>query len=547
MVFPNVMHYRLKSRNLWEIADADMSIADASRTRFGFGPGMTQMDQQDSRQSRYLAMLSHDLRSALSGVIGGLTRIDASKLDDTSNDHRESALASAIDVSRLLDGIVDMEAIEKNEFVLDELETDLDELLVRLQRRWSGRASSKGISFSVEKSIPLPRVITIDSNRLFRALGNVVENAIKYTDDGTVSVHVAARSPDGIAFSVRDNGPGFSDAAMDRLFEYHGRPDDSQKIGSGLGLHIAKTLISQMNGDIMVARHDDGGAEVTVIVPAAADGELDDQMDAPATVAVLPTAELPDLSHLTILLAEDNLTNQLVVTQMLAAMKADYVVASNGVEALDLFESREFDMALLDIEMPRMSGLDVIRAIRARRDDRSSIPIVALTAYAMREHRERIAAVGADGLIAKPIMGIEDFGNAILKYCGAPPAPAVAAVREVTLDEGLIDRSIYDPLAQTLGKETMNELLAKVAQDLTGIRDNLNDALATGSGETFRAASHVLISVAGAIGAVTTQRAAENLNKAAHQSDRSKIRLYADGCLTNIDLLLKFTESNGND
>ena len=112
-----------------------------------------------------------------------------------------------------------------------------------------------------------------------------------------------------------------------------------------------------------------------------------------------------------VLLAEDNPTNQMVATQMLRALDAEVTVASDGIEALERFEAGEFDLVVVDIEMPRLSGLDVIRAIRARGDARAGVPIVALTAYAMREHRERIAEAGANGLISKPITSIEALGR----------------------------------------------------------------------------------------------------------------------------------------
>ncbi len=497
---------------------------------------------------RYLAMLSHDLRSAISSVIGGLSGINVDGLDQKSSEHRESALAAAIDVSRLLDGILDMEAIEKNEFALDQITTNLDEFLMSLQRRWALRAASKGLDLSVNKGIPLPEFVTIDANRLARAIGNVIENAIKYTEEGEVRLTVSQDGNQNIVFKIQDQGPGFSESALSRLFEFRGRPKLSVKPGTGLGLHIAKTLVTQMSGDIDVKNLSPRGAELKISVPILHD---DAETEVSASVTVLPTTTLPDLSHLKILMAEDNLTNQLVVSQMLDAMGANFRVASDGVEAVALFETEDFNLALLDIEMPRMSGLDVIRNIRSSGGAKSSIPIIALTAYAMREHRERISAAGANGLIAKPILGIEDFGTEILRYAGhsqrksspvksAPPTETVVDED----DADLIDMEIYNSLSSTLGADTMDELLSKVSEDLTRIKTGISGALETTDKEVFRTSSHILISVAGAIGALSTQRLAEQLNKAAHSGQLSDIRLVATGCLTNIDRLLKFSDRN---
>ena len=505
-------------------------------------------DMQDSQgefRNRYLAMLSHDLRSAISGVIGGLSGIDSSNLDKKSNEHRESALAAAVDVSRLLDGILDMEAIEKNEFALDEVATSLDEFLMSLHRRWALRAAGKGIELSVSKGIPLPEYVTIDANRLARAIGNIIENAIKYSEEGEVSLTAKTNESGAIVFRIRDQGPGFSESALGRLFEFRGRPDVNAKPGSGLGLHIAKTLISQMSGNVHVRNCPTGGAEIKIIVPVDSEAS---QSDLSASVSVLPTTSLPDLSHLKILMAEDNQTNQLVVCQMLEAMGAEFSVASDGVEAVALFENDDFNMALLDIEMPRMSGLDVIRTIRSSSGPKSQMPIVALTAYAMREHRERIAAAGADGLIAKPILGIEDFGVDILRYGKNSTKLATQnddnSAISLSDPDDLIDENIYNALSLTLGKDTMQELLTKVTEDLMRIKSGISTAISTNDVPQIRNSSHILISVAGAIGALTTQRMAEQLNKAAHTEELSNIRLVATGCLTNIERLLKFAQGN---
>lgn len=494
-------------------------------------------------RSRYLAMLSHDLRSAVAGVIGGLSGINSQQLDEDSVKHRESALAAAVDVSRLLDGILDMEAIEKNEFVLEETSTNLDQFLISLQHRWETRAASKNVTFGVRKGVTLPETITTDNNRLARALGNIIDNAIKYTDQGAVNLTVDSGGDNMLAISIQDNGPGFSEDALRQLFEFRGRPEKSHKPGSGLGLYIAKTLITQLGGEVTVRDNPGGvGAEVRITVPIS-DFDTPSVPETGASVTVLPSAALPDLSHLNILMAEDNLTNQMVVCQMLEAMGAKFEVASDGVEALALFEKGSFNLALLDIEMPRLSGLDVIRAIRGGHGPQTDIPIIALTAYAMREHRERITAAGADGLIPKPILGIEDFGSQILQLSAGKPALVSGGKSGDGADDtpaDLIDKDIFGSLSQTLGPDTMKELLSKVTEDLTRIRDGISRAMESGSAEQIRASSHVLISVAGAIGAVSTQRMAEQLNKAAHNGELSNIRLISTGCLTNIDRLLKF-------
>lgn len=492
--------------------------------------------EEGQRRDRYLAMLSHDLKSALSGVIGGLQQIDTAALDAASIANLTGAITSATDAARLIDGVLDMEAIEKQNFELNPEPTEVSEILNEIYRRWSVRANAKGLNLTLHVAADVPEEIVVDRMRLSRVLGNLVENAIKYSDGELVSIHASADDSDRIAFEVQDSGPGFSREAMDRLFDFRGRPPNSTQPGSGLGLHIAHSLISQMNGEIVVWNRSDG-ASVKTILPHNGTYPASDTPADTASVSVLPSTRLPDLSDLNILLAEDNTTNQMVIMQMLEAMGATFTVASDGIEALQRFEEQEFDLALLDIEMPRLSGLDVIRTIRARDDARAQTPIVAFTAYAMREHRERIAAAGADGLIAKPILGIEDLGASVLNYYRRnKPAYRVTEGTKAAVggESDIIDEEIFNSLNQTIGDTRMRELLEKVATDLISVENNLRVGRDKSDVAATRAGSHILISVAGAVGATGVQHLAERLNKAAHDGNAGEIQVYSDRCLVAI-------------
>jgi CheY-like chemotaxis protein len=245
-----------------------------------------------------------------------------------------------------------------------------------------------------------------------------------------------------------------------------------------------------------------------------------------------------------VLLAEDNLTNQMVATQMLRALDAEVTVCSDGIEALERFEAASFDLVVVDIEMPRLSGLDVIRAIRARPDARARVPIVALTAYAMREHRDRIAEAGADGLISKPITSIEALGRGLAAQV-APrgPAPAAAeppAKQPEPAEEPVVDLSVYEALSAAIGAETMAELLDKVIADLTSAAEELSRALPELDAPAIRSASHILISVAGALGAIRLQACARRLNAAAHGPASDQIADELTRCLDEISAAVAF-------
>lgn len=232
------------------------------------------------------------------------------------------------------------------------------------------------------------------------------------------------------------------------------------------------------------------------------------------------------LDGLDVLLAEDNPTNQIVAVQMLEALGATVTLAANGADALARAGERRFDLALIDIEMPQLSGLEVIRRLRAGTGAAAEMPLIALTAYVMREHREAIDSAGADGVIAKPILSIEtlaeDIRTMMDRRAGARAADAPTLAKgapEGVGGEAGIDRGVFEALGQSIGQEEMPAVLANVAADLEALHAAVERGLAARDVATLRRATHSLVSVAGAIGATRLQQMAQCLNSAAHGGD----------------------------
>ena len=249
------------------------------------------------------------------------------------------------------------------------------------------------------------------------------------------------------------------------------------------------------------------------------------------------------LSGLRVLLAEDNPTNQLVATQMLESLGATVTLARDGAEALEILEDQQFDAMLVDIEMPRVSGIDVIRRVRGATGPRAEMPMIALTAYVMREHRAAIEAAGADGIIAKPILSIEQLGDDVRRFISTRSAKA-GDVPEGPDDAAssarpAIDETVYQSLEQAIGPAAMAELLGKVDADIRSARTRLSRALDVGDLGEIRSASHILVSVAGAIGAIHLQEVAKRLNTAAHQGDLAGLREVAPALLAETEWALE--------
>lgn len=493
------------------------------------------MDQTPDKNGaqRQLALLSHDLRSALGSIASGLRLLDTERLAPQDRTQLVRVIRESVILSELMDIALQLDQAPNGETTGSEGSCNFERFLREQSVKWEAQAEEKSILLSLRIKSKLPGKLNASTLRLTRAIGNVVNNAIKYTDYGAVEVSAECDANGGIELLVTDNGPGFSDAALAKAFDYYGRPENSAKPGTGLGLHISKTLLDQIGASISLRNRDGAGAHARIYFPAS----LCSDEDAPEAVRAMPT--LPNLRGIRILLAEDNKTNQMVATQMLQSMNAEVTVASDGYEALLKFEKGNFDLALLDIEMPRMSGLDVLRAIRARTDERANTPLVALTAYAMREHKERIAAAGANGLIPKPLISIESFGQSLMDYLSIDrrPSDAIATpeITELARDGAeLIDMQIYHSLVTTIGQDSMGELLEKVVEDVAGVKTGLLEGAANADSQLIRSNTHILISVAGAIGATSLQLLAERLNAAAHSGNETTIADLCDQCIAGI-------------
>ncbi len=475
-----------------------------------------------------LELFSHDIRSAVADVVSGLRLVDFSQLDPATAAQLQRVSTAGESLARLLDSALTQ--LGQGQVALGGRgaapePVPLLAVMRNLERRWSGHARERSMSLRIDIAADLPTVLHLDAGALDRVLANLLSNAFKYADWGEVLFSVDMRTGDELRFRVRDRGPGFSDAALARLFERGGRPGGQTKPGSGLGLHIAKEVATRLGGQLQVSNARDGGAEVALLLPRQAWAW---HPPAGADLASPDTPpRLPDLSGLTALVAEDNPTNQLLFTQMLDHLGAAWKLAPDGAEALRLLSGGGFDFALVDIDMPELSGTEVIARTRALKGDTRLIPMLAVTAYVLQEHRERIYAAGADGILAKPVGSLAAFGQAIatlmLRTRGTapehidttpPPAPADPEGEPLDYCPERLDR-----LVAISGDDGGREFLTRLHADLCRCRLGLIEAGAARNADEIRAQTHVIISLSGAVGARSLQDLANLANAAAHRAE----------------------------
>ncbi|MGB7322113.1 MAG: ATP-binding protein, partial [Albidovulum sp.] len=264
-------------------------------------PSTTQAPEADTLAPHArLSLLGHDMRSAVSDILGGLRLIDPETMDEPARRQLERVRSSGESLALLLEEGLAMMLGHEALATAHPSNLLMRQFLCDLDMRWSGRAQEKGLELNVALGGSVPEVLSLDRVALERVLSNILSNAIKFTDHGRVSLDITTAPNGALRFSVSDQGPGFSVEALTRLFEYKGRPSGNLQPGQGLGLHITKNMAGRLGGMISVENLPEKGSRVTLDLPADTWRIADAQK----------STKLPDLSDVKVLIADDNQTYQ---------------------------------------------------------------------------------------------------------------------------------------------------------------------------------------------------------------------------------------------
>jgi two-component system, sensor histidine kinase len=374
-------------------------------------------------KSEFLANMSHEIRTPLNGVLGMAQVLAQTELTPRQREMMDVILSSGRTLNALLSGILDLAKIEAGEVELEAAPFDLRTVLTACAATFEGLAHQKGLTFSLDFDEGFHDRVDGDALKIGQIANNLISNAVKFTSEGSVSVRAGTRAENDqllLTLTVEDTGEGFTPEVQASLFERFVQGDGSitrRFGGSGLGLSIAQRFAKLMGGDIACVSTPGEGARFTLTVrlaPAAPEVEV------PARRAA--KAAMPE--RLRVLLAEDHPANQRVVELMLDGV-ADVVVTEDGEAALRAYRDQDFDLVLMDTQMPVMDGLTAIQEIRQRERaaGRVRIPIISLTANAMPHQVEACLAAGADLHLAKPIT-VSALFDAIAQACELAAEPA---------------------------------------------------------------------------------------------------------------------------
>jgi signal transduction histidine kinase/ActR/RegA family two-component response regulator len=384
----------------------DRSRTSLRQARQRAQQGEVAAEAANAAKSTFLATMSHEIRTPLNGVLGMAQAMAGDDLSDRQRDRLSVIHRSGEALLAILNDVLDLSKIEAGKLELERLEFELAEVARGAYSAFTALANKKGLSFALDIGEARGRYLG-DPTRLRQILYNLISNALKFTEQGEIRV-TARRDGETLEISVTDTGVGIPPESLSKLFAKFDQLDSSTTRrfgGTGLGLAICRELAQLMAGEIEVVSDLGLGSTFTLRVPLPWVGE--EKAVCPATE---PLSAQPEIA-LRVLAAEDNAVNQLVLKTLLHQMGVDPTVVENGQQAVAAWEAGDWDVILMDIQMPVMDGLTATAAIRNLEADtgRPRTPIVALTANAMSHQVEQYALAGMDGHVAKPIQAAELF------------------------------------------------------------------------------------------------------------------------------------------
>lgn len=467
----------------------------------GFGRDITERKRyQDAleRASRdkttFISTISHELRTPLNGIVGLSRILLDTELTAEQEKYLKTIHVSAVTLGNIFNDIIDMDKMERRKVQLDNQPVDFTSFLADLENLSALQAQQKGLRFNLEPTLPLPHQVITDGTRLRQILWNLISNAVKFTQQGQVTVRVRYDEGDMLHFEVEDSGIGIPQDELDKIFAMYYQVKDSHggkpATGTGIGLAVSRRLTKNMGGDITVTSEQGKGSTFTLTIhaPSVAE-EVDDAFD---------EDDMP-LPALNVLLVEDIELNVIVARSVLEKLGNSVDVAMTGKAALEMFKPGEYDLVLLDIQLPDMTGLDISRALTKRYPREDLPPLVALTANVLKDKQEYLNA-GMDDVLSKPL-SVPALTAMIKKFWDTQDdEESTVTTEENSKSEALLDIPMLEQYLELVGPKLITDGLAVFERMMPGYVSVLESNLTAQDKKGIVEEGHKIKGAAGSVG-----------------------------------------------
>ncbi|WP_165469610.1 aerobic respiration two-component sensor histidine kinase ArcB [Escherichia coli] len=467
----------------------------------GFGRDITERKRyQDAleRASRdkttFISTISHELRTPLNGIVGLSRILLDTELTAEQEKYLKTIHVSAVTLGNIFNDIIDMDKMERRKVQLDNQPVDFTSFLADLENLSALQAQQKGLRFNLEPTLPLPHQVITDGTRLRQILWNLISNAVKFTQQGQVTVRVRYDEGDMLHFEVEDSGIGIPQDELDKIFAMYYQVKDSHggkpATGTGIGLAVSRRLAKNMGGDITVTSEQGKGSTFTLTIhaPSVAE-EVDDAFD---------EDDMP-LPALNVLLVEDIELNVIVARSVLEKLGNSVDVAMTGKAALEMFKPGEYDLVLLDIQLPDMTGQDISRELTKRYPREDLPPLVALTANVLKDKQEYLNA-GMDDVLSKPL-SVPVLTAMIKKFWDTQDdEESTVTTEENSKSEALLDIPMLEQYLELVGPKLITDGLAVFEKMMPGYVSVLESNLTAQDKKGIVEEGHKIKGAAGSVG-----------------------------------------------
>ncbi|MCF7483262.1 aerobic respiration two-component sensor histidine kinase ArcB [Vibrio sp. J1-1] len=483
----------------------------------GFGRDITErkrheesLEKASRDKTTFISTISHELRTPLNGIVGLSRMLLDTQLTEEQRKYMQTINVSAITLGNIFNDIIDMDKFDRRKLELLPESLNFEDFVAEIESISALMAEQKGLRFDLERLSDLPKAIEVDATRLRQVIWNLVNNAMKFTKEGGVVMTVSADVEDDFAtiiIEVEDTGIGIPEEELNKIFAMYYQvksgKDNLHAVGTGIGLAVSKQLINMMDGDISVASEEGYGSTFTVSIHVPVVTPEEPIIDAQR-----------DNVHLNIFMVEDIELNVTVAKSLLESLGHSVTVAMTGQEALVNFVPEQYDLALLDIQLPDMTGFDVAKYYREHYDNLP--PLVALTANVLKDRREYLQN-GMDDAISKPL-AVHAIQSVIDKFFmhrveKSQPVEVLEVKEEPTpppvIETHLLDLDMLESYVDIVGSKPVYDSIKMFEEMMPDYIEVLDSNMIAKDKDGIVSEAHKIKGAAGSIGLKRIQSVAQ--------------------------------------